>query len=188
MTFRKLGERLVHRGAVIDLAVGSFAGPDGTTFERDVVHHPGAVSVVAVDADGRVPLVRQYRAALDTWLLEIPAGKLDVAGEDPKDCAERELAEEVGLAATSWELLCEFHNSPGFSDERHRVYLARGLSEVPHDRQGIEEASMTVEWVSLADAVALSRHGEVKDAKTVIGLLLALEVLRHSEGPALRQA
>ena len=186
MGFEKVGERLVHEGAVIDVAVGTFQAPDGSTFERDVVHHPGAVSVVAVDGEGRVPLVRQYRAALDVELLEIPAGKLDVSGEPPEDCARRELAEEVGRAADTWELLCEFHNSPGFSDERHRVYLARGLSEVPHDRQGVEEASMTVEWVALGDAVSLVRTGAVKDAKTVIGLLLALEVL--SEGSALPQA
>jgi 8-oxo-dGDP phosphatase len=177
VSFEKVDERTIYEGAIIDLAVGTFRGPDGSTFERDVVHHPGAVSVVAVDDDGRVPLVRQYRAALDVELLEIPAGKLDVDGEPPQECAKRELAEEVGLAARDWELLCEFHNSPGFSDERHRVYLARGLSEVPHDRQGVEEASMTIEWVDLADAVSLARTGEVKDAKTVIGLLLALEVV-----------
>ena len=179
MQFETIGERLIHQGAIIDLAVGTFRAPDGSTFERDVIHHPGAVSVVAVGDDGRVPMVRQYRAALELELLEIPAGKLDVDGEDPQVCAQRELAEEVGLAATDWELLCEFHNSPGFSDERHRVYLARGLSEVPHDRQGVEEASMTIEWVDLADAVSLARTGEVKDAKTVIGLLLAHEVVER---------
>jgi 8-oxo-dGDP phosphatase len=174
--FRKLSERRVHQGGVIDVAVGTFAAPDGSTFERDLVHHPGAVSVVALDEDRRVRLVRQYRAALDEWLLELPAGTLDVTGEDPLACARRELAEEVGLAAGQWSLLCEFRNSPGFSDERHRVYLARELSEVPDDRQGIEEASMTVESVTLDDAVDLVRSGSITDAKTVIGLLLALEV------------
>ena len=177
MSFEKLGEQVVHEGAIIDLVVGTFRGPDGDTFERDIVHHPGAVSVVAVDEQRRVPLVRQYRAALDVELLEIPAGKLDVAGEPPEDCARRELAEEVGLAAARWELLCEFHNSPGFSDERHRVFLAQGLTEVDQDRQGVEESAMTIEWVALDDAVSLARQGEVKDAKTVIGLLLAREVL-----------
>lgn len=173
MSFTKRGERLVHDGAIISLAVGTFEAPDGTTFERDLVHHPGAVSVVAVDAAGQVPLVRQYRAALDAELLELPAGKLDVADEEALECAQRELAEEVGLAAAAWELLCEFHNSPGFSDERHRVFLAQGLQDVPHDRQGVEEQAMTVEWVALADAVHLVRRGTIKDAKTVIGLLLA---------------
>jgi ADP-ribose pyrophosphatase len=177
VSFERVSERVVHQGHIIGLAVGTFRAPDGSTFERDIVHHPGAVSIVAVGADGRVPLVRQYRAALDVLLLELPAGTLDVTGEDPEACARRELGEEVGLAAESWELLCEFHNSPGFSDERHRIFLARGLAEVPHDRQGVEEASMTVEWVALADAVELVRTGQVKDAKSVIGLLLAHEVL-----------
>jgi ADP-ribose pyrophosphatase len=177
LRFTKQGERPVHEGAIITVAVGTFQAPDGSTFERDVVHHPGAVSVVAVDGNGRVPLVRQYRAALDVELLELPAGKLDVADEEALECARRELAEEVGLAATRWELLCEFHNSPGFSDERHRVFLARELSEVPHDRQGVEEQAMTIEWVHLADAVDLVRSGAVKDAKTVIGLLLAHDSL-----------
>lgn len=177
MRFTKVGERPVYAGHVIDVAVGTFEGPDGSTFERDLVHHPGAVSVVALGDDGRVALVRQYRAPVDVDLLEIPAGVLDVAGEDPAACARRELAEEAGLAARDWELLCEFHNSPGFSDERHRIYLARGLSEVPHDRQGVEEAAMTVEWVALADAVTLIRSGAIKDAKTVIGLLLADELV-----------
>lgn len=177
MGFRKVGERVVHRGAVVEVAVGTFAAPDGTTFERDVIHHPGAVSVVAVDTDGRVPLVRQYRAPVDAELLELPAGKLDVDGEEPLVCAQRELAEEVGLAATEWELLCRFRNSPGISDELHRVYLAQGLSAVPHDRQGVEERAMSVEWFPLTEAVALVRSGAVTDAKTVIGLLLAADLL-----------
>lgn len=183
MAFTKLGERELYRGPVFAVVTGTFEAPDGSTFERDVVHHSGAVSVVAVDEEGRVPMVRQYRAALDALILELPAGKLDVPDEDAEACARRELAEEVGVAASSWELLCEFHNSPGFSDERHRVFLARGLSEVPDDRQGVEEESMTVEWVRLADAVSLVREGEVKDAKTVIGLLLAHELLRPSGVP-----
>lgn len=162
---------------MISLAVGIFRGPDGATFERDVVHHPGAVSAVAVDDDGRVVLVRQYRAALDDWLLELPAGKLDIAGEDPMVCAQRELAEEVGLRAERWEPLATFHHSPGFCDELGRIYLARGLSPVPDSRQGPEEESMTVEWWPVADAVTMVADGTVHDAKTVIGLLMAKDRL-----------
>ena len=131
----------------------------------------------AVDGDGRVALVRQYRAALDDWLLEIPAGKLDVEGEDPAVTAQRELAEEVGLAASSWSLLTTFHHSPGFCDELQRVYLAEGLSAVPDSRQGLEEESMTVEWWPLASASTMVTDGTVHDAKTVIGLLVAEERL-----------
>lgn len=176
-SFTKLGEEVLHRGHVVSLAVGTFRGPDGSEFTREIVHHPGAVSVVAVDGDGRVPLVRQYRAPLDDWLLELPAGKLDVAGEDPMVCARRELVEEVGLTASDWSLLTTFHHSPGFCDEVGRVYLARDLSEVPSARQGIEESVMTVEWWPLADVPAMVRDGVVHDAKSVIGLLLAKERL-----------
>jgi ADP-ribose pyrophosphatase len=161
----------------VAFAVGRFRGPDGSEFTRDIIHHPGAVSVVAVDDDGRVALVRQYRAAIDDWLLELPAGKLDVSGEEPIVCAQRELAEEVGLAASSWSPLVAFHHSPGFCDELQRVFLAQGLSAVPDSRQGLEEESMTVEWWPLADASAMVADGTVHDAKTVIGLLLARERL-----------
>jgi ADP-ribose pyrophosphatase len=176
VAFRQLDERVVHEGHVVTFAVGTFEAPDGTTFERDIVRHPGAVSVVAVDDRGRVALVRQYRAALDEEILELPAGKLDVHGEDPMLCAQRELAEEVGLAAEQWEPLATFHHSPGFCDELGRVYLARGLRAVPHDRQGIEEQAMTVEWWPLADADTMVAQGTVHDAKTVIGLLVARQL------------
>ena len=108
----------VCRGSLISLAVGAFEAPDGDTFERDVVHHPGAVSVVPVVDEGTaVLLVRQYRAAVDRDLLEIPAGKRDVAGEPPELTARRELEEEVGMRAGRLEQLAEFYNSPGFCDE-----------------------------------------------------------------------
>ena len=168
---------MVHRGHVIDLAIGTFEGPDGTRFERELVHHKGAVSVVAVDDDANAVVVRQYRAAVDAFLLELPAGKLDVVGEDPLACAQRELAEEAGLAADEWRPLVAFHNSPGFSDELHRVYLARSLHEVPDDRQGIEEQAMTVLRVPLTEAADRIAAGEIVDAKTCIGLLLAREQL-----------
>ena len=175
--FTKLGEEVVHEGHVVTFTVGTFQGPDGATFQRDVIHHPGAVSVVAVDDRGRAVLVRQYRAALEEWILELPAGKLDIDGEDPMTCAQRELAEEVGLAAASWEPLVSFHHSPGFCDELGRVFLARDLTEVPDSRQGPEEESMTIEWWPVADAVAMIEAGLVHDAKTVIGLLMARERL-----------
>jgi ADP-ribose pyrophosphatase len=170
--FRRVDERVVHDGH-LQLAVAAIEGPDGTTFEREVLRQRGAVAVVAVDDARQVTLVRQYRAALDDDLLEIPAGLLDVEGEERLACAQRELAEEVGLAADSWELLTTFVNSAGSSDQRTTIYLATGLSDVPDDRQGAEEAEMTVERVRFDDAVAMVERGEITDAKTVIGLLLA---------------
>ena len=174
--FEKRGEREIWSGAVISVAEGTFVAPDGSEFERDLVHHPGAVSVVPVDGD-EVVLVRQYRAAVDQLVLEIPAGKRDVVGEDPELTAHRELAEEVGLRAGKLEKLCEFYNSLGFSDELSHVYLGTELTEVPKDLQGVEEQHMTVERIRLDDVPALIATRELVDAKTVIGLLLARERL-----------
>ena len=128
--FEKRAEREIWRGAVISVAEGTFVSPSGEEFQRDLVHHPGAVSVVPVDGD-EVVLVRQYRAAVDLEVLEIPAGKRDVAGEDPALTARRELVEEVGLEAGTLEELAEFYNSIGFSDEHSHVYLATDLRPYP---------------------------------------------------------
>ncbi|HVF75478.1 MAG TPA: NUDIX hydrolase [Acidimicrobiales bacterium] len=171
--FRKLSERERFRGSLISVATATFAGPDGE-FERDVVHHPGAVSVVPLLDDGTVILVRQYRAAIEADLLEIPAGKRDVDGEPPEETAARELVEEVGMKAGRLELLAEFYNSPGFCDEHSWVFLGRDLTECANDLQGIEEQHMTVERVALADVPAMVARGEITDAKTIIGLSLVL--------------
>ena len=177
--FRRVDERVLHRGYVITLAEGTFEAPDGSRFTRDVVHHPGAVSVVPLHDDGTVTLVRQYRAAIDADLLELPAGKCDVEGEAPRITAERELAEEVGLEAGRYELLAEFLNSPGFSDEHSFVFLATDLVEGETDLQGIEEQHMTVERFPLADVPAMIADRRLLDAKSIIGLTLAL---RHVAG------
>lgn len=182
--FRRLGEKLQYEGALISVATATFEAPDGSTFDRDVVHHPGAVSVVPViqtpDAPDEVVLVRQYRAAVDRELLEVVAGKRDVAGEAPEETARRELAEEVGLVAGRLDLLAEFYNSPGFSDEHSFVFLARDPTETGSDLQGIEEQYMSVERIPLADVVGLIRRGEIVDAKTIIALTLARETLNES--------
>lgn len=170
--FRKRSERLVHQGFLISLAEGTFEGPDGDTFSRDLVHHPGAVSVVPYEADGTILLVRQYRAAIDGDLLEIPAGKRDVQDEPPELTAHRELAEEVGRRAGRMDLLGTFYNSPGFCDEYSYTYLARDLSEVATEAHSVEEASMTIEAVRFGDALAMITRGEITDAKTIIALLL----------------
>lgn len=172
--FRRTAERIVHRGHVITVAVDTFEAPDGSTFERDVVHHPGAVGVVPLLDDGDVVLVRQFRAPFGRSLLEIPAGVRDVPGEPPVTTAARELAEEVGLAAAHYEQLALFHNSVGWCDEHVYVFLATGLTEVPDDRQGIEEHHMELVRLPLAEAPALIAAEEITDAKTVIGLTLAL--------------
>lgn len=175
--FRKRSERELHRGFLISLGQGTFIGPDGAEFSRDIVHHPGAVSVVPYEADGTVLLVRQYRAAIDNELLEIPAGKRDVQDEPPELTAHREMAEEVGRQAGRLDLLGTFYNSPGFCDELSFTYLARDLTEVPHEAHSVEEDAMTIERHSLEDAIGMIATGEIIDAKTMIGLVLARDLI-----------
>ena len=173
MTFRKVGERTVFEGTLITVAQATFEGPDGDRFERDVVHHPGAVSVVPVLDGGIVLLVRQYRAAVERELLEIPAGQRDVDGEAAELTAHRELEEEVGMRAGRLELLGEFYNSPGFCDEHAFVYLARDLEPCATSFQGIEEQHMTIERISFDEVPGLVQSGALIDAKSLIGLSLA---------------
>ncbi len=174
--FEPIDESLVHEGPVVSVYQGRFRAPDGQILIREIVRHPGAVTVVPVIGNDAV-MVRQYRAAIDVHLLEIPAGKRDVAGEAPIDTAARELQEEVGLRAGELTLLCEFHNTPGFCDEYSYCVLATDCTPVSADRQGVEEQQMTIERVALADVIDLIAGGEIVDAKSIIGLMLARERL-----------
>lgn len=168
--FTKLSEVELLRGYAFRACKARFRGPDGTEFERDVLHHPGAVAVLPLHADGTVTLVRQYRPALDADLVEIPAGIRDVDGEDDRTTAARELVEEAGLQAGHLELLATFHNAPGYCDESVAIFLATELTAVADDRQGAEEQVMTVERLPLAEALAWVDDGRITDAKTIIGL------------------
>lgn len=154
--------------------------PDGEVATRYVVTHPGAVVIVPVDAEGRVVMVRQYRVAADRELLELPAGKLE-PGEAPEVSAARELEEETALRAGELVRLGGFFNSPGWCDEFTHVYLARALAAAgpsPVELKA-EERHMTQERIRLDDAVAAIASGDVVDAKTILGLLLA----RDATGP-----
>jgi ADP-ribose pyrophosphatase len=179
--FRYLDEREVHQGRIWRVVVANFEGPDGATFERDVVRSPGAVGIVPIifDAEGSaaVVLLSIYRPALDAETIEIPAGMRDVPGEDPETTARRELREEVGMEADDVELLTVFHNSAGMTDATTHVYLASGLRAVGSDLQGPEEDAMTVFEIPLAEAVTQVMSGTITDAKTVIGVLLAWQRL-----------
>ena len=178
MGFRKLDERIVWQGALVSAGTATFVDPDGNTFERDVVHHPGAVVVVPV-VGGEVILVRQYRAAIDGELLEVPAGKRDVADEPVEVTAHRELEEEVGMKAGSMVKLAEFYNSPGFCDEHSFLFLATDLTPCATSYQGHEEQHMTIERVPLDTVPGLIAAGELVDAKSIIALCLAREHLRQ---------
>jgi ADP-ribose pyrophosphatase len=175
-SFRQISETTVFEGRIITVAVGEFETPSGATISRELVRHPGAVSVVPI-VDDRVVMVRQYRAAIGGDLLEIPAGKRDVADEPPELTAERELVEEVGLRPRSLELLSAFYNSAGFCDEYCYVFLATEFDDAPAEAHGEEEVHMTIEHVPLDDVPAMIADGRLCDAKSIIGLTLALRRL-----------
>jgi ADP-ribose pyrophosphatase len=164
---------VVHRGRFITVVRAGFVDPDGVAFQRDVVRHPGAVAMVAVTESEAVVLVQQYRPAVDRWLLEVPAGTCDVDGEPGEVTARRELAEEVGYAATGLTLLSRCAVTPGFCDEYSSVYLCSGLSPVPVGRQGAEERFMRVEEVPLSRFDAMVDSGTIVDATTILGVALA---------------
>lgn len=170
-TFRVVGESTLWQGQRISVAAVEVVDPDGARFEREIVHHPGAVGIVPLHDDRTVTMVRQYRVAIDAETWEVPAGLRDVPGEPPVETAHRELAEEVGLRAARMEHIVTFHNSAGFSDETVAIYLATGLTAVPDDRQSIEEQHMLVERVPLDEGLAMVADGRITDAKTVISLL-----------------
>ena len=174
--FRVLGSSTLCDAGFLSVSRLRVAGPDGDEFDRHVVHHPGAVVVVPV-IDGDALLVRQWRVATGAALLEVPAGKRDVAGEPPAATANRELEEEIGYHAGRLDPLCEFYNSPGFCDEHTFLFLARDLTPCDSSAQGVEEEHMTIETVSLADVPAMIAGRRLVDAKSIVGLCLAREVL-----------
>ena len=176
--FHKVEERLIHQGFVIGVYNTTFEGPGGVLLDRDVVKHPGAVSVVPVLDDGTVVLVRQFRSALERSILEIVAGKRDVDGEPPEITAHRELAEEVGYVAAELTPLVVTAHSPGFCDEYNHIFLATGLTPTERSVDGPEEEAMTIEHMPLADVFDRIADGTVIDAKSIIGLTLAHHALR----------
>lgn len=164
--------RNVFRGRVLTLNLEQVRLPNGQVAELEIAHHPGGAAVVAIDAERRVCLLRQFRHAAGGWLSELPAGKLD-GGEPPLECARRELAEEAGVSARRWEKLGEFFSSPGVLTEVIHIFLAQDLAPVdaaPEDHEVLEAT-----WVPLRDAVDLAASGRLHDAKSLIGLLWARE-------------
>lgn len=180
-------------GRIFTVVTDEVTMPGGGTAPRDYVKHVGAVAVVALDDAGQVVLIRQYRHAVGRHLWELPAGLMDVSGEDLAAAAARELTEEADLTAGSIDVLVDLHSSPGFSDEVVRVFLARDLADVPadqrHDRRD-EEADLQVVRVDLDEAVGMVLAGEITNAPCVAGLLAAARardagwsVLRRADAP-----
>jgi 8-oxo-dGTP pyrophosphatase MutT (NUDIX family) len=160
--------------------------PDGTQADREVIDHPGAVAIAALDADGRVLMIRQYRHAAGGLLWEIPAGLRDVAGEPLVATAQRELLEETGYQAADWQVLADVVAAPGISSERVRIFLARGVTEVPaadqHYVREHEEAALEVAWVPLAAAVRGFLAGDLHNGVTGVGILSAYAALAGGFG------
>jgi len=176
--FAVAGSETLHVGRVTALRLDQVVMPGGRVAAREVVEHPGAVAIVPLDDERRVFLIHQYRHPLGRALWELPAGLLDAAGEEPVETARRELAEEVGIAATDWSVLLEVAASPGFSDESVRVFLARGLSGVTRpDGADDEEADLEIHRVPLDEAVRRVLSGEIVNSSTAAGLLAAHAVV-----------
>ncbi|MEO3790122.1 NUDIX hydrolase [Nonomuraea sp. B10E15] len=181
-------------GHVIKVVTDTVRMPRDEAAERDYVIHPGAVAVLALDDQDRVLLIRQYRHPTRRLMWELPAGIRDVPGEPLVDAAARELAEEAGYRAATWHTLVDLRTSPGMSDERIRVFLARDLTKIPDEENGFvhrhEEIDMPVEWVPLPDAVEKALMGMIHNSPAVAGILAAyaasvegLALLRPADAP-----
>jgi ADP-ribose diphosphatase len=171
----KISSRRIHTGKIISLDSDTVRFPDGSVGEMDMIRHPGASAIVpfvseATGLDPQLLLIRQYRYAANQYLYEIPAGRLD-PGEEPADCARRELREETGCSARAMEFLTTMYTTPGFTDERIHLFMATGLErgETAHEA----DEFMTIETVTLSRALQLIQLGEIKDAKTALGILFA---------------
>lgn len=175
MSLGKRGSRRIYTGKVLNLDVDSVEFPDGTTGELEMIRHPGASAVVPFLSDPRgddpqLLLIKQYRYASDGYMYEIPAGRLN-PGEDPAECARRELKEETGCTASTLEHLYTMYTTPGFTDERIHIYMATGLKHGATEHEADE--FLTVESVSLRKALEMIRSGELNDGKTAVGILYA---------------
>jgi 8-oxo-dGTP pyrophosphatase MutT (NUDIX family) len=181
-------------GALVRLRKDLVRMPDGEVVGRDVLEHPGAVAVLALDSAEQVLMIRQYRHPVGRLLWEIPAGLRDVAGEALRVTAERELLEETGYRAADWRVLADSFSSPGISTERIRIFLARGLVRVPEAERSYvrehEEAYLELAWVPLDQAVARLLAGDLHNGVTALGILSAyaarqdgFTTLRETDAP-----
>ena len=174
MQERKLSSEMKFDGKLIKVTY-DIADVNGKEAWREVVHHPGASAVVAIDEDNRIIMEKQFRYALNDYLLEIPAGKLD-AGEDPLVCAKRELEEETGIIASEWISLGTIATSPGFCNEVIHLYVAKGLSkgEIHWD----EDEYVELERYTFDELLQRIKEERIKDSKTLSALLLAMPYIK----------
>lgn len=166
---RRLSHRRLYDGKVLALDVDRVEEPGGIRAQREVVRHPGSVAVLALDDQGRLVLVRQYRYPVDQQVWELPAGRLD-AGEEPEQAARRELEEEVGLKAQSLEKIGFFYTTPGFCDEAMHLFRVSGLTQVPARPQ--EDERLEIRWFTSQEIRGMMDRGDIREGKTLVALLL----------------
>ena len=161
---------IIYSGRVLQLNVERVRLPNGRSAELEIAHHPGGAAVVAIDTRQRVCLLYQYRHAAGGWLWELPAGKIDNR-EPPLNTAQRELAEEAGMTAETWQSLGDYVSSPGVFTEVVHLYLATDLTATAHHPE--EHEVFRIEWLPFDDALRMAGRGDIRDGKTVVGLFRA---------------
>ena len=188
LTERVVGSKTIYKGIYLTFRIDTVERTDGSRAEREVVGHPGAVAILAIDDEERVPMVRQYRAPAGRIPLEIPAGTLDIdqdsgAIEDPDLAAPRELEEETGYRAGSLRRLTSFWTAPGFATELMHLYLATNLRAADADRIGPDEDErLELERIPVSEALSAIERGEIADAKSILALLWLGRLRRGADG------
>ena len=176
-SFRVIHRQVLYRGRVVYLTRDTIRWEDGHTFRREVIHHPRSVVILPILPDGRVVLIRQFRAAIERFIEEIPAGTTE-PGEGLLACCRRELAEEIGYRARRYEVLCRFFPAPGVSTEEMFLYRATGLTALATPPAKDADELITPHGVTAAEALQMVRRGRVIDAKSILGLLWGLGAIR----------
>lgn len=172
---KTVSRKQIYQGNIIKVEYVTVTLPDGREATRDIVLHPGASAIVPLSDNGEIYMVRQYRKPIDKISLEIPAGKLD-KGEDPRACAERELREETGLTSGNIKHMLSIHSTPGFSNEVLHVYLATELKE--GELCADDDEFITSEKIPVSELIDKIISGEITDAKTIIGVLMADRIIK----------
>lgn len=165
-----INSKTIYTGKILNLRVDEVKLPDGKISSREIVEHSGAVAIVAVNKKDEVLMVKQYRKPVESVLLEIPAGKLE-KGESKEACAQRELMEETGYFANDLKYIMDFYTTPGFSNELMHLFFAKNL--VARKKEADFDENLILETIPIKQAISKIKTGEIKDGKTIVGLLLA---------------